>query len=155
MNIKNSKAALLLFWIELFRRHNDYGHGIKELKYNYSLEHIMPIKWQEHWSNIEITYEDSSLVADPIKATEIRDSLISSIGNMTLLTAKLNTVVSNSCFDIKVNGSGRKKGIKPYSDLSITKEVVYSPDGSERLVWSDDSIRERNVVLFNEIISIW
>jgi hypothetical protein len=43
--IGNKPATLLLFWIELYRRYFDVKQSVKELKYNYSLEHIMPHAW--------------------------------------------------------------------------------------------------------------
>lgn len=48
-SISNRDAALILFWIELYRRHKDDKYDEKELKYDYTLEHIMPVKWEEHW----------------------------------------------------------------------------------------------------------
>ena len=53
--ISNKNATIVLFWIELFRRNNDSKQSIKELKYNYSLEHIMPQKWEEYWSSVPVT----------------------------------------------------------------------------------------------------
>ncbi len=42
-NVPNNKiATLLLFWIELYRRANDPKFDLVDLKYSYSLEHIMP-----------------------------------------------------------------------------------------------------------------
>src|ERR1019366_5135623 len=53
-NISNKNAALLLFWAELFRRKNDGKYSLKDLKYDYSLEHVMPQKWKEHWSGVPV-----------------------------------------------------------------------------------------------------
>lgn len=50
--IDNKPAALLLFWIELYRRSRDTKFDVKELKYSYSLEHIMPQKWEQHWTDL-------------------------------------------------------------------------------------------------------
>ena len=155
LNIKNSKAALILFWLELYRRSLDGRFGMKELKYNYSLEHVMPGKWQEFWSDVPVYDEKEVLVQESEKAKDIRNSLINSLGNMTLLTSKLNTSISNSNFQIKLNGNGRKKGIKHYADLSITKEIFLLDDGNERDSWDEAEIRKRNEWLFNEVITLW
>jgi Protein of unknown function DUF262 len=45
--ITNKNASLLLFWVELLRRNSDKKYDVKELKYAYSLEHVMPQKWEE------------------------------------------------------------------------------------------------------------
>jgi len=46
-----SQWSPLLFWVELFRENNN-KFDTNGLKYNYSLEHVMPQKWEEHWQNI-------------------------------------------------------------------------------------------------------
>lgn len=48
--LTSKEATLILFWLELYRRYKDPNCDIKELKYTYSLEHIMPRKWREYWS---------------------------------------------------------------------------------------------------------
>lgn len=45
----NKIASLILFWIELYRRNIDGKFDCCELKYAYSLEHIMPQKWEKYW----------------------------------------------------------------------------------------------------------
>ncbi|MCF0224741.1 MAG: DUF262 domain-containing protein, partial [Fibrobacter sp.] len=47
--IRNREASLLLFWIELKRRYDDKKFDLKSLQYDYTLEHVMPQKWEEHW----------------------------------------------------------------------------------------------------------
>ncbi|NLT51758.1 MAG: DUF262 domain-containing protein [Ignavibacteria bacterium] len=154
-SIKNSKASLILFWLELYRRNNDGRFGIRELKYNYTLEHILPRKWQDHWSAVPIYNELEEIIAITEKAEEVRNSLLNSLGNMTLLTSKLNSSVSNSCFSVKVKGDGRKRGIKQFADLSICKEVIQNEDSSDKAIWDERDIRKRNENLLKEIVNIW
>ncbi len=45
-SISNKHATLLLFWLELRRRNADKNVKEDELKYCYTLEHIMPQKWK-------------------------------------------------------------------------------------------------------------
>ncbi|MCK1466655.1 MULTISPECIES: HNH endonuclease family protein [unclassified Bradyrhizobium] len=45
-----------------------------------AIEHVMPRKWQQHWPVQGIDEED-------------RDRLIHTLGNLTLLTGKLNSTV--------------------------------------------------------------
>ena len=58
---KNKLASLILFWIELYRRYKEKRSDMLELKYTYSLEHIMPIKWEEHWSFDKVPHPDNTL----------------------------------------------------------------------------------------------
>jgi hypothetical protein len=51
-----------------------------------TLEHIMPQRWEEHWPLPEEAGEE---------ARPYRDSLLNRIGNLTILTKKLNSSLSN------------------------------------------------------------
>jgi hypothetical protein len=62
---------------------------------------------------------------------------------------------SNSQFSIKLNGNQRRKRIKHYSDLSLTKEIYQLPNDVERTNWDERDIRARNQYLYNEIVQIW
>lgn len=150
----NGNAALILFWIELYRRKN-LRYDSSELKYNYSLEHIMPQKWTSFWGveEIKVYNDDGSIEENPEKAAQIRTQSISSIGNMTLLTSNLNSTLRNLQFSLKVEGQGRRKGIKEYSSLSITKEIVCEYDQNK--IWDERSIRERTNRLILEFINLW
>lgn len=148
--ISNNKANLILFWIELYRR-IDPKYDIKELKYTYTLEHILSTKWEQHWSDISVYNENGDEITNDEERKIVRNQLLNSIGNMTLLTSSLNSSIRNNKFDIKINGSGRKKGIKDYADLSITKEIL--PPNID--YWDERIIRKRNVNLFKEVVQIW
>lgn len=154
-SIGNKNAALLLFWIELRRRHIDNRQGLKELKYSYSLEHVMPQKWETHWMSVPVRNSLGEIIADVTKAKLERYDLINSIGNMTLLTGSLNSSLKNHNFLAKLIGDGKKKGIKSYDDLSITKhDIVEKFDGIDG-VWDERAIRQRTAALGQELLKIW
>jgi len=146
----NKLPTLLLFWLELYKRQTDKA-DTKELKDSFSLEHIMPQKWQQYWSvsDCPVLSENGDVITDTEKATEIRQSMIYDIGNMTLLNTKLNTSLRNYEFLRKKNGEGRKKGMKMLADLMITKEIL---DFDE---WNEQRIRERSKEISNTIIKMW
>lgn len=154
-SIENKNATLLLFWVELFRRSNDNKQSVKELKYNYSLEHLMPIKWTEYWSDVEVLDINGNVIQDPEIAKKERNSKIRHIGNMTLLNSSLNTSLRNYNFDRKVKGEGRKKGIKDYSELGITKDDIVIPYDSGDTVWNEKKITDRTEALALDILKIW
>lgn len=66
-NISNRDAALILFWIELYRRYKDDKYDEKELKYDFTLEHIMPIKWEENWNFDKVPHPKRNLSLDEQK----------------------------------------------------------------------------------------
>jgi uncharacterized protein with ParB-like and HNH nuclease domain len=150
----NKSATLLLFWIELYRRYIDTKQSVKEIKYNYSLEHIMPQAWEQYWSDVQVYDNQNIVITDQEMAKNERDKKIYSIGNMTLLNSRLNTSLRNYKFEIKIEGEGRKKGIRKYSDLLITKEILLEYD-NENNYWDERTINKRKIKLENEIIEIW
>ena len=154
-NISNKNAALLLFWIELKRKNDDSKQSIKELKYNFSLEHLMPQKWEEYWSNIPYVDSQGNILESSEESKVKRKSFIYHIGNMTLLNSSLNTSLRNYIFEYKVNGEGQKKGIKSYADLSITNDDILKPFNDGDTVWNERKIWNRTEKLYKEIISIW
>jgi hypothetical protein len=154
-NVTNKYASLLLFWIELKRRNDDSMQSLKELKYNYSLEHIMPQKWEEHWSSVPVIDINGVPIPNIEAARKERYSRIYSIGNMTLLNSSLNTSVRNYLMERKINGEGRKKGIRHYADLGITKNDILIPFDNGDKVWNEIKINRRTNALGNEILNIW
>lgn len=64
-----------------------------------SIEHLMPNAWQAHWPLPESDDIEGSIAR--------RDALIDTVGNLTLLTQKLNTSVSHGAWPTK---SGRSCG---------------------------------------------
>ncbi len=154
-SIINKNDTLLLFWVELYRRANDSKQSVKELKYNYSLEHIMPQKWEEYWSNIDIVDNASNIISDKDLAKKERNSKIYSIGNMTLLNSSLNTSLRNYEFSRKIEGEGRRRGIRHYADLGITRFDILDVYDNGDKVWNEKKISDRTANLANDILTIW
>ena len=136
--LNNKRATLVLFWIELYRRHNNQGkQDIIELPYAYTLEHLMPQAWKKHWEEIGESEENAQ-------------NLIYQIGNMTLLKGGLNSVIKNQSWEIKLNGDGsRKNTIKKCADLLITKELL------DIKQWDRYTIQERTDRLVKEFFAVW
>jgi hypothetical protein len=154
-SIKNKPAALLLFWIELYRRSNDRCYDKEELKYTYTLEHIMPVCWEEFWHDIPVIGGDGKEITSSIVATNYRNALIYSIGNMTLLKGKLNSALRNYEFKRKMEGEGWKRCIKDYAELGITKHDLVNPYDNGDKVWDETKIRTRTEQLTADALKIW
>ena len=151
-NIKNNETAkILLYCIELYRR-NDSRHDIKDLCYNYTLEHVMPVKWDKYWSEVPVLDEQGKAMDkdNPDRISE-RTKAISNLGNIILLTSKLNSALNNREFSIKVNGDGKHSGYSAYGSLLLTKEVVDIYPNQ----WNEVAIKNRCDNLFKDIVNIW
>lgn len=153
--ISNKYATLLLFWMELKRREEDKNAAEKELKYCYTLEHIMPQKWQEYWpvNNPMVKDENGQDVRDLEIATNIRSAAVYEIGNMALLKSNLNTSIRNYEFGRKMDGEGRRAGVKKYAYLLYTNDVTAIYDSGE--VWDEMQIRKRTEAITSELLKVW
>jgi len=99
------------------------------------IEHVMPQKWVIHWPP-----------PDGGSAREAeRDRLIHSIGNLTLLTSRLNTKVSNGPW---LGDAGKKEGLA--RDVLLLHRELVKADG-----WDDAAIRSRSDVLATLVTEIW
>lgn len=99
------------------------------------IEHVMPQKWLVHWPP-----------PDPSTREGERDRLIHTIGNLTLLTSRLNTKVSNGPW---LGGAGKKEGLAAHDVLLLHRELVET-DG-----WDDAAIRSRSAALATLVTEIW
>ena len=150
--VSNKLASLILFWIELFRRREGKRSDILELKYTYSLEHIMPVKWREYWNFNKVHHPDNNL--SDMEKEKDREEKIYWLGNMTLLRSRLNTSLRNYDFERKINGEGKKKGIRHYADLLITKDIVERLDQGYK-TWNEERIKDRTKEFMNIFLEIW
>lgn len=149
-NIPNNKmATLLLFWIELYRRSKDSKYDVKDLKYTYSLEHVMPQSWEQNWgiNAVPVVTDSGNQVHDEEKAKELRRAAIYEIGNMTILNRKLNSSLSNKEIKSKV------AGMKKYADLGVAKEVISTIENCN--TWNEKNIRDRTEDLYKIFIELW
>ena len=154
IKIKNREATLILFWIELKRRYDSKKYDLKELKYDYTLEHIMPQKWEENWSDVPYVNAKGEEI-DEAEGKVNRQKMVYSIGNMTLLTGKLNTSIQNNKFKVKMEGSPKRKGVKAYAELSITSIDIVENVYNAHKEWNEYQCLQRQVALTKEVLDIW
>src|SRR5947207_12368192 len=96
----------------------------------------MPRKWIVHWALKSNDTETG------------RDGLIHTIGNLTLLTGKLNSKVSNGPW---LGKSGKREGLEGHDVLFLNRELLKTCGDQ----WNDEAIRERTSELVERIIRIW
>lgn len=137
-------AKIVLFCLEL-TRWNDKD-DLEKLIYHYQIEHIMPKKWEKYWKRPSSMAEDE------------RDRRIREIGNMILLSQKLNGHLQNREYVVKMegehDGKTQKEGYKARTQLKMTKEVIDAYDGGDK-VWDEEHIRKRTEKISDEVIAHW
>jgi hypothetical protein len=101
-----------------------------------AIEHVMRRKWHAHW---------------PLQAGQTeadRDRIIHSLGNLTLLTGKLNSKVSNGPW---LGSEGKRHGLEGHDVLLLNRELLKKAVEQ----WTDDLIRLRTRELAAVIAQIW
>lgn len=110
--------------------------GVRIRRASYSIEHLMPQSWQSNWPL-------------PSGITELeRDRLVQTLGNLTLLSSKLNSSVSNGPWLGEV---GKRAALNEKDVLLLNNKVQDAgKDG-----WSEEMIRNRTEELTAMILDIW
>lgn len=108
--------------------------GERVARGKYAIEHVMPRQWPANWplTNGMIDHE--------------RDRLIHTLGNLTLLTGKLNSKVSNGPW---LGNNGKRDGLQAHDVLMLNRDLI------RQEMWTDESIRVRTRELTENMISIW
>ena len=102
-----------------------------------TIEHVMPQHWREHW--------DPPHSVDDSDAEAMRDRIVHSMGNLTLVTKKLNPALSNSRWEKK------REGIDDHSTLFLNKDLLKNAPNE----WDESEIAKRAQRLAHAAIQIW
>ena len=140
--------------VHLFSRLNETFISTKTEKVSVdqplTIEHILPQNWIDNWpfpdGSKGMTYYELSQVAhdEPrALATVKRLRDIQTIGNMTMLTAALNTAQSNLPWKHK------KAELRKHSLLPINQMLDEFSD------WNEVAIHTRGELLFDRALGIW
>jgi Protein of unknown function DUF262/Protein of unknown function (DUF1524) len=102
----------------------------------FAIEHVMPRKWHTHW---------------PLQGNsseEDRDRIVHTIGNLTLLTGKLNSKQSNGPW---VGVAGKRQGLEAHDVLLLNRGILKNANG----LWADEAITARTQELTKIITEIF
>ena len=103
---------------------------------NLTIEHLMPVGWgEEKWPLPEGIDKDA--------ATYQRNTLIHSIGNLTLVTQKLNSSMSNDPWQCK------RDELQKYAVLLLNNELLAKPS------WDETTIRCRSQRMAKLVSERW
>lgn len=138
-NLTNQQARVVLYLIEKGVR-DETKYSVTPVKFSaYSLEHVMPKKWRNNWP----------AAATPELAAE-RDQLLLKLGNLTLITASLNSAIRDADWTTKKRGKGNRQGLKKYAQgLEIFGEDL------EQATWDEERIRARSARLLDHAKRVW
>lgn len=101
-----------------------------------TIEHVMPQSWGEHWA------------VDPpgdVVKTQFRNEHVHVLGNLTLVTDKLNPALSNAAWQTK------RLELNKHSVLMLNRQLV--DENSE--VWDESTIAARGADLADRLCAVW
>ncbi|MGV9613191.1 DUF262 domain-containing protein [Nocardia xishanensis] len=148
--IRQSRIRVVLEAIEQQLRSE--RHESVRLSSPLQIEHVMPQKWQKHWD------QQPPLAGE---AARERDRLVNTLGNLTLVTQKLNGSLAHRPWtDSEAQsiaptgreaGKGKRSLLSKFSLLVLNKELIDDhPDA-----WTDADIAKRSTELTRLICKEW
>jgi uncharacterized protein (DUF1810 family) len=102
-----------------------------------TIEHVMPQKWGEHWPL------PGGVPAE--EAKQLRDQLLHTFGNLTLVTGMLNPAMSNSAWTTK------KAALSEHGAFALNRKITLCALPT----WDETAIKHRAVELFHLAKTIW
>lgn len=106
---------------------------------SYSLEHLMPKKWRNHWAPCESEEQGKA-----------RDAKLLTLGNLAIITQSLNTSIRDSDWTTKKQGQKKKAGLDLCAAGLITMQNVLNKD-----VWNEQEIENRAEWLYEKAAELW
>ena len=135
--LRSGKTKMVLEALEIGCRDDVHHESAQLPSIALHVEHVLPVAWGEHWHS---PGDDSAVL--------LRNHLLHNIGNLTLLTAKLNPSLSNSAFGIK-----RPEITK--SLLALNAHFQGTAFAGPDAVWDEGCIQARAKALFAVATKIW
>ena len=135
----NKQTAGIIYLIESkIRNRNKQATGLLGIN-KYSLEHLMPKKWENKWDSVSTNEEKDT-----------RDRKLKTLGNLAIITQSLNASIRDSSWPIKKAGRENKEGLKHYSGGIETLAPFLDLDN-----WNEDEIEKRAAFLLDKASEIW
>jgi hypothetical protein len=133
--LKKSKGRMILEAIEAALRTGKTEQiRIEKL----TIEHLLPVDWEKYWP---LKILESATKDEKKEKADLRNLVLQKIGNLTLLTKKLNPAISNGPCKRK------RAEILKHSALNLNRTLPET--------WNEDTIHARSKELFGTANKIW
>jgi uncharacterized protein with ParB-like and HNH nuclease domain len=135
----NKQAAGIIYFLESrIRNRSKQATQLLGLS-RYSLEHLMPKKWENKWPNV-ITKDEK----------DYRNHKLKTLGNLTIITQSLNASIRDSDWATKKYGNGNKPGLIHFSSGIETLAPYLN-----LIDWNENEIEKRAASLYQMAIEVW
>ena len=131
--LTRGRLRLVLEGIESCLRSPKAEHS--EVPRSLTIEHLMPISWEANWPLPDGVDEEP--------AKEYRNRIVHTIGNLTLVNQKLNSSLSNTPWESKLNG------LMEFSVMTLNRQLRDHPQ------WTEEAIRVRSRQMAELIAECW
>jgi hypothetical protein len=138
--IAQYRLRLLLGAVDAQLQRDDYhkGEPVESIGYEMlQVEHVLPRSWHEHWP-VEASDEGQKIVLE----TE-RSDHVHRIGNLTLVSNRLNPALSNAPWNEK------RRELRKHSHLRLNARLC------QEAIWDEQTIRTRGEWLAEVVSRIW
>ena len=109
-----------------------------EVPRNLTIEHVLPVGWQTHWP-LSVNGNDE-------ERSHKRNTLLHTIGNLTLVTNRLNASASNGPWERK------RKTLDEHSVLMLNRVLLAE---SIDIEWDEEFILDRSTRLADIVSDVW
>jgi hypothetical protein len=133
VHLSNKQAGEILYIIALKDIASEYADNKTLSSKSFSVEHIMPKKWEENWNHTPLNDLEKYQRGQKLKT----------LGNLTLITKNLNSKLRNQAW------SNKKGTLQEYSSLRMTTAYLDEPQ------WDEQTIIKRANHLADKAIEIW
>ena len=131
----NKQALGILYLLET-AQHDKKSSTIPLNIGQYTLEHLMPKKWEANWGAAQ--------------NFEARNEIILTLGNLAILTHSLNSSIKNANWETKKIGNEKSKGLNEYTQgLKTLTPYLALKD------WDETTIYNRAEDLYQIAIQTW
>lgn len=112
-----------------------------------TIEHVLPQGWRENQDSWPLQLSENYSPEEVQIVTRERDSLVHSIGNLTLARSELNSSMSNESWQNK------RAKLDEYSVLSLNKDLLAHATACD--TWDESAIADRAYRLYKAAIKVW
>ena len=131
--LSNQNARTILVCLALYQQDSELHDQPMLAPGSMSVEHIMPRKWESHWSEGKMN----------ALARQERERKILTLGNLTLVRKRLNSKLQNDSWVVK------RETLRKYSSLGMTTSYLSLPK------WGEEAIEARAEDLSRVALEIW
>lgn len=113
--------------------------GTRIKRSTFEIEHVMPQSWATNWP------------LPPSISSRDRDDAVQKLGNLSLLTRKLNADVSNRGWLGTSGKEGKRQAFADNDLLQLNRKLL----DQAQVEWDEGKIEERTSALIDAILTIW